>query len=82
MIDQIIGVQKKEHQKHRVIVIYDFKKLCHRAIVLTDVLQSFKLVQNEAMKNISKLAYVYDLDPGRGLGHFTRTNQLVKEFRR
>ena len=34
------------------------------------------------MKNISKLAYVYDLDPGRCLGHFTRTNQLVKEFRR
>ena len=34
------------------------------------------------MKNISKLAYVYDLDPGRGLGHFTRTNRLVKEFRR
>ena len=34
------------------------------------------------MKNISKLAYVDDLDPGRGLGHFTRTNQLVKEFRR
>lgn len=34
------------------------------------------------MKNISKLAYVYDLNPRQGLGHFTRINGLIKEFRR
>ena len=34
------------------------------------------------MTDISKLAYVYDLNPRQGLGHFTRTNRLIKEFRR
>ena len=34
------------------------------------------------MTDIYKLAYVYDLNPRQGLGHFTRTNRLIKEFRR
>ena len=34
------------------------------------------------MENFSKLVYVYDLTPYQGLGHFTRTNRLIKEFRR
>ena len=32
------------------------------------------------MTNISKLAYVYDLNPRQGLGHFTRTNRLIKDL--
>ena len=34
------------------------------------------------IKKPSRIAFVYDLNPQQGRGHFTRTSRLITEFRK
>ena len=34
------------------------------------------------IKKPFRIAFVYDLNPKQGLGHFTRTSRLITEFRK